>query len=367
MSDAKVSLEDVVAGLRAADLLTDEATERAARVVETMHAVQPWFIRAMVGFGAWLASLLLIGFVVGLSLAIDGGYVVIGLGMVAGAVVLRKRFATDFMVQGTLAASLAGQSLLIYGISEFKFSGNNDALLSAIVIMSSVMFFIFPDRIHRVLSVMFATTALTILIYVHALNAIVPVLGPVFAAVLIFLYKQQSKLTATGTGALVRPLITGMMLSAFGFLLLSTIYLLPELRVEYAFYPRPWISTLLLGVLFLYLVTDVWSVLLEGQKNSAMPVIYGLTIVVTAAAWEAPGLLLALIVITLGASSGNRVFIGAGITFLAVFLAAYFYGIQITMLTKSITLVATGTTVLLARWLILKVLARTGGEMASAQ
>ncbi len=366
MSDSKVSLEDVVAGLRGESMLTDEAAERAADIIETMHAAQPWFIRAMVGFGAWLASLLLIGFVVGLSLAIEGGYIVIGLAMIAGAVVLRKRFDTDFMVQCLLAASLAGQGLLIFGISEFKLSGNYDALLSVIIITSSVMFVIFPDRIHRVLSVMLATSALTILVYVHELNAIVPVLGPVFAAVLIFLYKQQPKFAVTGTGALVQPLMTGMMLSAFGFLLLSTIYLLPELGVDYAFYPRPWISTLLLGALFLYLVTDVWSGLLEGRQKSALPVIYGLMIVVIAAAWEAPGLLLALIVITLGASSGNRVFIGAGITFLAVFLAAYFYGIQITMLTKSITLVATGTAVLLARWLIQKVLVRTEGGTASA-
>ena len=64
--------------------------------------------------------------------------------------------------------------------------------------------------------------------------------------------------------------------------------------------------------------------------------------------------LVGLIVITLGAASGNRVFTGAGIAFLALFIAAYFYGVELSMLTKSITLVSTGATVLLARWLLLK-------------
>jgi uncharacterized membrane protein len=95
-------------------------------------------------------------------------------------------------------------------------------------------------------------------------------------------------------------------------------------------------------------------------------VIYGLMAVVIGAAWAAPGLLLALIVVMLGASSGSRVFIGAGITFLAIFLAAFFYGIQITMLTKSITLVATGTAVLVARWLILRVATQTAGRPGNA-
>jgi uncharacterized membrane protein len=88
-----------------------------------------------------------------------------------------------------------------------------------------------------------------------------------------------------------------------------------------------------------------------------MVVFYGLLLVITVSAWAIPGLLLALIVIMLGATSGNRVFIGAGITFLVVFIATYFYGIEVSMLTKSVSLVATGAAVLAARWIILKVTA----------
>jgi uncharacterized membrane protein len=51
---------------------------------------------------------------------------------------------------------------------------------------------------------------------------------------------------------------------------------------------------------------------------------------------------------------------GAGIAFLVVFIATYFYGIQLSMLTKSVSLVATGVAVLTARWLLLKVMAGPG-------
>lgn len=366
MSRENVSLQDVLNGLRAEGLLPDDNADHATNLIENMNAVQPWYIRTMVGFGAWLASLLLIGFVASIGFVAKGGFIVVGFGMIVAAGTLRKRFDSDFMVQSTLAVSLAGQALLAYGIADLTAGDDFEGALMVVVIISIVLFVIFPDRIHRVLMVLFATSSLTILIYIWELNAIVPFLGPAAAGALVLLYKRQPQIMASGKGALVRPLMTGLMLSAFGCLLISTIYVLPELGVSYAFYPRPWISTLLLGALFIYLGTDIWPQLITGTQKLATPVIYGLMAVVIAAAWAAPGLLLALIVVMLGAASGNRVFIGAGIAFLAVFISTYFYGIQITMLTKSVTLVACGVATLLARWLILKVVATPAqGEPAN--
>lgn len=357
MSHANVSLQEVVDGLRAEGLLPDEADDRAIAVLANMHAVQPWYIRTMVGFGAWLASLLLIGFVASIGFVAKGGFLVIGLGSIVAAVILRNRSDNDFMVQSTLAVSLAGQALFAFGISEFNLGSGFEAELMVAVIMSTVLFVIFPDRIHRVLMVLFATISLTLLIYIRELNAIVPFLGPVAAGALVMLYKRYPEIMASGKGTLVGPLMTGLMLSAFGCLLISTIYVLPELGASYAFYPRPWISTVMLGALFIYLVTDIRPQFITGTQRFAAPVIDGIAAVVIAAAWAAPGLLLALIVVILGAASGNRVLIGAGIAFLAVFISTYFYGIQITMFTKSVTLVAGGVAILLARWLILKVVA----------
>ena len=90
--------------------------------------------------------------------------------------------------------------------------------------------------------------------------------------------------------------------------------------------------------------------------------LFGLLLVVIGCAWLAPGLLLALIVILLGASSGQRSVIGAGLGFLVIFIAAYFYGIQITMLQKSATLVATGIVILLARWIILRIVPEASAD-----
>jgi hypothetical protein len=365
MSNETTSLQQVVDGHQKEGLLPEDLLSKSELFLGKIADVQPWYIRTMVGFGAWLASLLLVGFVGSIGFAAESGFVIVGVGLIVGAILVRRKSDNDFMVQSTLACSLAGQALLAYGVVALSNGDEFEGVLSVVAILSCVMFFVFPDRIHRVLSVLIATTSLSILLYAWRLYAIVPVLGPAFAAALIVLDGRQGALIEGGQGHLVRPLMTGMMLSAFGFLLLSTIYLLPELGVDIVMYPRPWISTILLGVLFIYLAAKVWPQLAgKGDSLSAL-VLYGVMALVVAAAWAVPGLLLALIVVILGASSGNRVFMGAGISFLAVFIAAYFYGIEVTMLTKALTLTGTGAAVLLARWLILKALEASAAGDAS--
>jgi hypothetical protein len=362
MRDRQVTLRELIAGLRAEKLLADG--DAALEYLNQRAEVQPWYIRTMVGFGAWLASLLLIGFVAGFSLAMDGGYAVIGLGLIFGAIWVRRRSGNDFPVQCALATSLAGQALFAFGFADLVGHEEFEIFLGFALVVSSALFFLFPDRIHRVIMVLLAGGSLIMLLYVWELNALVPVLGPVFIGGSILLQQQMPRLVGGEYGALARPLMSGLMLCASGALLLSTVYVLPELEVEFRFYPRPWISTILLGGLFLYLGTLIWPKVVGPSDAKGLAVSYGMMILVIACAWNAPGLLLGLIVIVLGAASGCRTFVGAGIGLFGVFLATYFYGIEITMLTKSMTLIATGIAILAARWVMLNLLVAPRGQGA---
>jgi uncharacterized membrane protein len=152
------------------------------------------------------------------------------------------------------------------------------------------------------------------------------------------------------------------MLCASGVLLLSTAYVLPELKLDFQFYPRPWLSTILLGGLFLNLGTLIWPQLAGPADAKALAASYGMMMLIIACAWNAPGLLLGLIVVMLGAASGSRTFVGAGIGLFGIFLATFFYGIEISMLTKSVALVATGIVILAARWVVLHLVATPGAQ-----
>ena len=323
----------------------------------------PWYVRAMVGFGAWVASLLLIGFVASFSLH-AGGVVALGFVLVLAALALRWFFHNDFVVQATLATSLAGQALLIFGLND---SGHGDGWASQLAItamvLSAVLLLVFPDRIHRLLSLLFFFTGLVVLMYAQHLNTWMALPGPLAATALLFLHQWRARLFAQGLGRFVWPLENGLMLSAFGILMISTIYLLPELS-EFAFDPRPWISTLLLGGLLLYAVVRGAQMRLGKANPKAQTMLYGLTVLIIAAAWAAPGLILALLVTVLGLNSGQRGFIVAGIGFLVVFLIAYFYGIQVSMPVKAATMVLSGGVLLLACWALRRLAASDNPEEA---
>ena len=92
-------LAAVAAQLRDEGLLAAHADE-VDRILDAMTDVQPWYVGTMIGFGAWLASLLLIGFVAGIGINFDGGVAIIGLFFVALGVYLRRTSAGDFAVQG---------------------------------------------------------------------------------------------------------------------------------------------------------------------------------------------------------------------------------------------------------------------------
>ena len=344
----KITVTDVISQLAADGLLDEAGKARADAFVESRTFLQPWYIRTMVGFGAWLASFLLIGFVAGFTMAMDGGYAIVGLAFIVAAVLVRRSNDNDFLVQTSLAVSLAGQALLGWGIVEALGSDNFEVFLIISTVISTVMFVVFPDRIHRVLMVLFVTTSATALMYFWELNAVVPVLGPMLTVAVILLHDRQSVLIANGYGRYVRPLMNGLMLSAFGVLLLSTVYILPELgTIDPKIYPRPWISTVLFGGMLLYVGVNIGASLTDSISGASRYAIALLMVIVIGASWFAPGLVLALIIVMLGAASGHKSFIAAGIAFFTVFLATYFYGIEVTLQTKSMTLVATGVTILL--------------------
>lgn len=352
------TLEEVLDGLQAEGLLSPSAVSGGSAVIERLHGVQPWYVRTMVGIGAWLASLLLIGFVAGFGLAV-GGSTFLGLVLVVAAVLARRQplaAGNDFVIQSTLAVSLAGQALFAWGLADLLPGADFELGCVVVAAVSGAMFVAFPDRVHRVLMVLIAASALTALVYALEANGLVPVLGPLLAGLLVLLERRHAALLAAGHGAWLRPLENGIMLAAFGCLMLSTIYVLPELGSDFTFYPQPWISTILLGALLLYTGGATFERLAGPLRRNASVLVHALLGLVIAAGWAMPGLLLALVVMLLGVAGGRRDFLTAGIAFLAVFVTAYFYGIETTLLTKSVTLIATGAVILLARWLLLRVL-----------
>ena len=235
------------------------------------------------------------------------------------------------------------------GVAEAGSFNVFDSVFVTLILTNAILIPIFPDRTHRFLSVLFIVSSTVTLVYVREAQAILPVFGPLLALGVLALLEAETRIVSKGLNEIVTPITVGMLMSALGCLTLSALYVLPQVAESFTFYPRPWISTLLLGALLFYVQRDIWSAMFGDPTGSAAVAGYGVTALVIVAAVPAPGLILALFVMALGLVHGNSMYAGAGVVFLVMFIGAYFFGIDATMLTKSVTLVGTGVAILLAR------------------
>jgi hypothetical protein len=355
MSAPKATVAEVMAALEREGRIGPDwqATAEAALAVEA--DAPPWYVRVMVGFGAWIASLLLIGFVIAPFMRSEAALIGIGAGMIAGAFGLRRLSGHDFAAQSALATSLSGQVVMVMGLGDEVVP----ALLT-IMTCQSVLALMFPDRTHRFLSVLAAVTAAVILNYQQKVAGAIHLLVFGLAAGWLVFHFQEGALMARGLTARLRPVAFGLLVAMLGCVMLSTVYVLPELMglLSFSFYPYPWISSLGFGALLLALE---WRLLgsLEGVTADTRAVLVATSALVVAVSLPAPGIAASLVVLLVGVMFAERLVVGIGFGFFAVFLGAYFYGIETSLLVKSATLTATGLLLLGLRLYLLRRLGKT--------
>ncbi|MFZ1643047.1 MAG: DUF4401 domain-containing protein [Candidatus Contendobacter sp.] len=361
VSAATPSVRAVFAALEHEGRVAANWPERVTVALAAEADAPPWYVRMLVGFGAWLASLLLIAFVV-ISVT-HSGSAMIGVGVVMMIAALGVRFASghDFVAQAALAVSLAGQALLAFGLGKY---GPSTALW-AVIGCQAALALAFPDRIHRFLSVLAAVSAAVVLLYYLKLQASIHVLVLALAAGFLGLQAREGFFIARGLAQRVRPLAFGLLVAMLGCVMLSTVYVLPELltwRGDFSFYPRPWVSSLGFGVLLGLLEWRLVNTILRDAPVATRASFVGASALIVAASLPAPGIAASLVVLLAGFIHAERIVVGIGIGFFAVFLAAYFYGIEASLLAKSATLTATGLVVLALRHYLMPRLAPQPGE-----
>jgi uncharacterized membrane protein len=119
-----------------------------------------------------------------------------------------------------------------------------------------------------------------------------------------------------------------------------------------------WAGELLLGIVSLWLVWSLlrrWQVPIPGRVANAA--LAGTAILILSSL-EAPGIAVGVCIILLGYAHGNRMLAGIGITALLLYLSAYYYSLDTTLLVKSQALAISGAVLLTLRWLMLRWLVR---------
>lgn len=306
----------------------------------------PWYVKALVGIAAWIAASFL-GTFFGVAGLIDTAQSMLVWGtVVTVAAVVLKRLVRNSIFWGQLAFAfvLAGQGLLIAGFASWY--DNYDSLTNFalfVVALELVIFVLYPDALHRMISILAIAGALTFILYDQALFDYVHLLTLLLAIGTVAVWQGEFRLLASRLFAFKAPLGYGLALALFALCLMP--FSDPFWVTQW------WVSAAVLALVLLYLA---FTLLHELDRPLVSPVALwavGAVVLFCIPAYQTPGILAAVIVLVLGFWRGNVLLTGLATAFLLFFLGAYYYNLDITLLNKSYILMGTGVVLLVVRFI----------------
>lgn len=362
MSRGKAPTLREVLGALEAEKLSDSGTAgRFEKAVDELYGkpakTNPWFLRVLVGTGAWVASLFLIGFIFATGMAKSGGaWAFMGIIFIAGAIFLRKigEEGGDFFSQLSLAGSLCGQGMVIIGTGMVTDSGEAGALCG--IILAILMPWLYPETVQRFMSGILFAGSISVLTSLLKVPQSHPISLLLAAGVGGWMLYQDRVSIDTNYANAFKPVGYGLVISAVVMLVADSFHL------GWArFGVLTMILTVGLGLLALLLA---WIIVRDMNGSREKPVAWFLPlagiVVVCAMTTSAPGIIGAIGLLTLGFFRRDKVVMALGIACLGLFLSSYYYNMGLTLLQKSEILVLCGAVLLIARALSRGML--TGGR-----
>lgn len=311
----------------------------------------PWYVRVMAGFGAWLGGLFLLGSVMALftaALRSSGAVAVVGL-IALGLAFWLYRIArdSDALQQLALACSMAGQFAIGFWLGDGMHLGETQ-MAGTLMLLQIALMIAMPNGLHRFLSTWFA--ALAGYFFLYQLHA--QALGAAILAVLVTLvWLNEAAWTAAGRAALCVPAGYALALALLFWQAPASLDWMLDWRNRGA--PAA-VPAALAPLAYAICLVATAALLARQQAPQRIAVWVVAAVAVSGAAWLAPGLLAALLVLVLGESTGRRGLAGLALLAVVWYLGLYYYQMHLTLLQKSWVMLGTGVLLVALRLLLLK-------------
>ncbi|MEW6280944.1 MAG: GDYXXLXY domain-containing protein [Candidatus Eremiobacterota bacterium] len=294
----------------------------------------PWYVRLLLGLGAWIASIFAVVFLFMLDV-LDSEASLIAVGLVVGvlAVLLRRSVResrNDFFAQLGLAGCVTSQILVTIGLGEWL----EDPISWGIPVLGfqAGLLVLFPDRTGRFLTCLGMSGVVSVM--VGEFEGFGDTALLLLSAVAGWLWWRAPSLQAGRLAEVHTPAAFGAVCGVFMLLLFG----------QWEWYPATFVSTvgLTAGVAWLS-----WRL---GEKP--WPCIA--VLVLGASTYDAPGVMAAVGALLLGFLRHSGLLQGLAWLFLILFGVYYYYWMEISLLLKSELLAVSGLVLLGTRWLLLR-------------
>lgn len=336
---------EVLGQLRAEGIEVDDEGAARALAGDAPGAPLPWYVRLLMGLGAWGATGFFLGFVALLDVFRGPDAQLLGGALlVAAATALRRRTRHDALVQLSLSLCLAGRCLVYAGVSHHD---GTLAALTAVALEGSLVVF-YPDPVNRFLSTGGVWLAVLALLYsAHAPREVMGAGVVALGALTALAWEHLAGLASRERGEIHLPVATGLATT-----LLAAVLWRPwqdryrDLDIQLGeATSATWVVA---AGLTLVLGWFVHRVLREHRAPGAWRWVaaVGLFGLLTA---SNPALVASALVLGLALHRRNRVLLGLAVAALAIALVQFYYRLDLTLLAKSGVLAASGVLLWLAR------------------
>lgn len=334
--------------------LTERLTAAGVPVssaIQRRKPESPWFIKVLLALTGWVAAVFILMFLaVGFEFLIDksaAAAIVLGMAMMAAAYALLRLPGNDFVEHLALAVSLAGQLLVAWGLGSML-DGPNAGFWWSLVTLQAVLAAVMPNFVHRVFSSFCATLALSLAMTGSGAPFVAGALT-LLALVWLWLHefrypRRLRQVQALGYG-LALGLVAIQYFNRFERPLLGW-------RAGPELWTQPWMGELIFAVALLYLL---WHLFRQAERPVSRAIeigVYGGAGLLVLASLQAYGLTQGAVLLVLGFAIGNRLLTGLGVVSLLFSISSYYYLLEVTLLTKALTLLVLGMLLLAGRWLM---------------
>ncbi|WLP94569.1 DUF4401 domain-containing protein [Psychrobacter sp. M13] len=350
-------------GLIDANLGTDRAGDN--NLQHDPKSDTPWFIKVLFGFSGVFASLLLIGF---LSLllfetkAFDSlpALLVIGLSLSAVGFVLFKSQHTRhnvFMSSLAFAISIAGQSYVAFALLANELPEPLDIWLFLLIQLAMTL--IMPNFVYRLLSAVITLSAVVYLLnYYYIAEISLGLLAFIAIVSNLQRYSFAQHIPIKWHAATLKIINAVAYASALMLLAVSVYFIAAEygngfIRNDEAFGYNYYLAQTLLTLASLY---AAYLILRRYQVKllSTLGIISIVAILILGTlSIYVSGLLATSLVVIIAMANSQRVLLGVAIIALVSYIFWYYYQLDTTLLTKSISMFVIGIAILLMRGLLI--------------
>lgn len=315
--------------------------ERAGELAA--QAPAPWWLAALQGFAAWVASFLIMSsFFAPLLLVGEGplGRGIAGAALLGAALWLFRRDHA-FTSQMALAFSLAGQALAVSAFAGELDASVNLRILSLVGLLVATGMFVTPaTQLHRVVCALLITGHLGYLIGPGNPLAVYAVVLAA-AAVGGWLVRRR---WVPGQAQRIKALVHAATLSALVIAAMVGTTASRELMIaaDAARALNPVIYPA--GISLVLLVAVAW--LARAGTGAFRLVTLGAALLIVVAAWRAPGLIASAAVLLAVFHACHRAWVALALLAALLYLGEFYYSLHATLLVKSGALAATGLVLL---------------------